>query len=313
MGAVLSREVVSKVHAYSEVPADTPLPQRSLRLSKPTFMCDPKAASLPLRKISSASQAAEFYSPSAALWTQRDADLSVLRIAHAENKWEKLDTIWLGQLCRPVHRLLLLRSDGVWFFSVFLWAGSAVVGIRADCSELAGTQVCCRAPSQGAQYEYLAIWDLNDWQALHYRWRPPAWQTVVGSGAPLRLAVRAFCAEKNATKDSLLKVCARQGFFQLERSILTDLATHLAVPVSGGATMLDLIWALAVHILGTDEADTLAVCSKRLASLENAHNWSEELSGHRSVGPQRPAKGQVVEGRHEASDRREAVLPAALL
>lgn len=54
MGAVLSRSVLSKRHRYKEAPADVPLKQRSSRLAKKTFICDPADASLPLHKISTA-------------------------------------------------------------------------------------------------------------------------------------------------------------------------------------------------------------------------------------------------------------------
>ena len=53
MGAVLSRSVLSKVHRWKEVTADTPLTRRSRRLARSKFIPDAKKQTMPLTKVSS--------------------------------------------------------------------------------------------------------------------------------------------------------------------------------------------------------------------------------------------------------------------
>lgn len=279
MGAVLSRSVMSKTHRYAEVPADVPLKQRSSRLAKKSFICDPADASLPLHKISTTKATPEFYSPAAARWTQRDADLEVVQVANQESSWHMLGRLWMAELCRSSHRLLLQRADGEWFFPKFVWNDSAVLGVRAIKSCFPGSEVAFWTPDPSARYAFLVVWDAAAWRAVRYTWRSPAWQAARCSAIVGRLppAIRAFVTSENSPEDSLLKVCAREGFFDLPRNVLLQLATFLEVTIPGGASLLDVVWALSTHLLGGDEASTLTVCGRRLAVLERQELWSEEL------------------------------------
>ena len=278
MAAVLAKKVLSSIHRFKDVPTDMHLEQQSDRLPKDAFYADPLQASFPLHKICSGQSTPDFHSPSAALWCQRDADLVVVRKARLENAWPKMDMLWLGQLCRGSHKLLLLRPDGQWFFPKYVWPDSAIVAVKATKSKLPGTDIDYWEPSSTCAEEYIVVWDLTFWKAVSYRWRSPSWQAAQAVAVcAMKPAVRAFCASENAQEAPLLKVCAREAFFDLKRSYLAQLAAELEVAIPDAAYDFELLSALVASILGLGEAATLKVLQKRLAGLEKKELWIEEL------------------------------------
>lgn len=91
------------------------------------------------------------------------------------------------------------------------------------------------------------------------------------------LKIRAFLTYENNPEDLLLRVCVREAFFKLERSWLVGLASHLQMQLPAGASLLDVICVLVTGILGADEADTLQVVARRLASMERMEMFGDEL------------------------------------
>eukprot|EP00969_Alexandrium_andersonii_P015193 663717-Alexandrium_andersonii.AAC.1 len=119
------------------------------------------------------------------------------------------------------HRLLLRKiGSGGWYFARMHHPDSAVLAVPAKRATLPGTQTTYWEVDLDAvqQPSYLAVWDLADWEAVHYQWHCPQWQIDSSARAVgLKPALRAFAAEGPGP---LLKVLAKEGFFDISATVL---------------------------------------------------------------------------------------------
>lgn len=169
-GAVLSREVLSRVHSCRPPPLDIPLNAASQRLSKSTFVVDRHQASVNLSTSSGTQTSPSWYSLAADQWGQRDGDLAAWDAPCLHNSWARLGFPWFGQLWKPSHMLLLRKNGGSWYFAKCCWVDSVVIGLRAVRGLLPNTQSPYWEPVDNAEYELLSLWGLDQWHAAHYQW-----------------------------------------------------------------------------------------------------------------------------------------------
>lgn len=241
-----------------------------------------RKASMPLGKVAGVQQAPGWYSPSAANWTTRDADLELIRFLHERECWSKAKFSWLGELCAAGHSLLLKHpelTEGRWVFAMHQWRSSCVLGFVAKEVAMPGSALRGFEHDLSEQPRFLSVVETTGWVALHFKWRSPAWQLKHcprASGLPICL--RAFPAEPNEGEDTLLRVCAKQAFFGLGKTWLVKMAQLRVLSLPGSMSLFDMLYSVVSSVLETTGDGTMVYLNRRLAQFAQQERFSEEFA-----------------------------------
>lgn len=270
---------MSQTHHYSDVDIDTMPEFRTIRLPTEAFHPSQQTQTMNLHKIAGANAKPTFYSPSATNWGQRDADLELVNKVVETNSWHKVDLAWQGAMVIGAHRLVIKQAGTEqWWFPRIHFPGSCVLAIPAKMGFLPNSQLRyfvvdldgARTPS------YLCMWDLREWDAVHYTWHSIAWQAAKAPATERELgpALRAF---GDAEPDVLLKVLAKEAFFNISPTLLKKAGPIYQCDLSNKGGILDVVHSLVMQVLDITAEDALVVCRKRLANCELKEEWCEEL------------------------------------
>jgi hypothetical protein len=93
----------------------------------------------------------------------------------------------------------------------------------------------------------------------------------------VKIAVWALVASENGEVDDFLNVAARECFFKLDETTLSNLASRKEIAIPRGPNLFDALFALLKAILGDDEAQLFKHCRERLAACEERQQWADEL------------------------------------
>jgi hypothetical protein len=200
MGVILARKVLSKQHRYGELEVDSGISSRAIRLPAAAFQQPVNAGSMSMGQVVSTASKPSWYSPSAANYNQQQADLEVLRVAASTNSWDKLSTCWLGCFCQRKHKVLIkLHGTSLWFFAAHHWPDSSVLAWPAVSGLMPGPGAAGSdqyfQPDLSVKKPVLLTMDsLEEWDAISYQWKSPAWQCARYPDAmdSMEPAVRAF-------------------------------------------------------------------------------------------------------------------------
>lgn len=281
MGVVLAKQVLSRQHRYEEVPCDIPTSSKAIRLPKSAFAAEPKLATMNLGSVSGVQSSAPFFSPSAANWTLRDADLVLVRYCYQNNCWSKASTAWLGELCKASHSLLLRHpqeTGNKWVFGMHHWRDSCAMGFIAEEVTLPGSGITAWQPALGQDPLFFCMVETQGWTAVHYKWRSPAWQCARSGAATLPVAIRAVAAEENEGEESLLCVAAKQAFFSLPKTWLIQLAKLRGVNLSGGTSLFDMLYSVMGGLLDMQDEQLMHFLGRRMSTYAQQERFAEEFA-----------------------------------
>jgi hypothetical protein len=275
---MVGRKVISTIHRYRSAQMTTMTRFRTSRLEQTAYKSSDKKASLPLHKMSGPNQSPNWYSPSASNWSQRDADLALLRQV-SPNRLDNLQFAWLGQLAVGKHQLLLTLDNVQWFFPRIYFTDSALVCVPATKGYLPGyADPYWVEDDSWTKPMLIGLLELKDVMAVHYKWRSIEWQNLECPAAKGTVppALRAF-SESGAPQE-LVMVLAKEAFFTLKLANLKRLAKHLHIPLANDADLFDVLFTMVKHVLKITDDLVLAILAKRLARGDMRLQWSDELA-----------------------------------
>lgn len=286
MFAAVDSQVLSKSHRFAplehkvaEHPA-APLPQDAFYSSG--------TPSIPTGKIATTSQVAPYFSPAAESTGIAWGDAAVLHecVAHG-GKFDILASCWQGFFADSDHSLVfkVVTDDQDihgWHLALHHYQDSAVVAIPVDLLKPPGyeadpTECIYIRPVSNHMVVPIVIKSLSHVMAFSLQWRSWTWQVqrfprALGLWSP---AVRAF---KSGPEAPVLQVAARAGWWNLNRTILDKVCSHVGVPVSRGMDLFNNLWVLSAAVLpGASDDELLHSLQHRLRNLQKRAQFTDEL------------------------------------
>ncbi|CAK0853088.1 unnamed protein product, partial [Prorocentrum cordatum] len=109
------------------------------------------------------------------------------------------------------------------------------------------------------------VFDPSEWDALPLSWTSPLMQFVAEGGRSLPGGVEKYCMrlEPTGPADSLLRVAAKNAFWDLGLSVLKTFHKDLCVDPPGGLDLFETLQALVTRVLKPTDLDLCEILRKR--------------------------------------------------
>lgn len=232
--------------------------------------------------IASTSAQAGWWSPAASGLSAPHGDFELLRQAKQSGGFHKLSDNWIAEVLGAATRVGIgLRTGGAWewLFPLRALSRGALICWPAELIKLDGWLQMRPQPS-ATRIVLRGIFSAapSDLQVVCFEWKPWVWQakhftakTVAGLLPGVRAIVDKF------GKQSLQHAGCRCAWWSLSRSTVADLAALFKIPFESGASLADLLWALAKDTLKLDDEHTLDTLYSRVARDSSDSEVASEL------------------------------------
>eukprot|EP00971_Amphidinium_carterae_P104666 2072775-Amphidinium_carterae.2 len=214
-------------------------------------------------KVVSTKAQASWYSPSPLMSLASCEDMAVVSACKAAGQPELASKCWLSILATP-YRVIVSKGD---FTEAYLvgktFAGSAVLALPVTRVHVNQHTVFVLEPVRGIHW--ISILGVESWKAQGFSWVSPLQlRLLTGKWLEGRLCV--MLAKGPA--ESLVKHCAREGFYDMPKSALSAIAKEVGCDMKAGAHLPEMLLALCSFLLPslTDE-DKLGILRKRMPAM----------------------------------------------
>lgn len=289
METVLEKEVLGKVHHFVELDPSRAAPHRNNTLPDETWCANHKTCSMQFPGLVGFEQQVKWYSPSASTWPEAFADLCLTAHAIAEHAEAKIDCVWLGTMLNSKHHILVQKKVPAdiypkppWLFPLAQVGSSSVLCWPAEerSFTISGSEVLYYSPAgvPGTDVAglFITIFDPNDWIAKDFVWKSPFGQAMQHPEAENLPAAWSLVAwEKEGTHAaSLMKVAARNAFWEFDTSWLSWFAWFCDIQVPAGTKLFDMLMLMVQGILECSSKEAVIIVRQRLG-VQRRHNPSE--------------------------------------
>lgn len=197
-----------------------------------------------------------WYGPQITNMFQQHADLDMLDYLNDVGQQHMKDHLWLNELVSTPGKVLLRRKPphaSGWYLAVATNSGSATYVWPVEKLPLATDsdtlffRVTRLQPGEPRRLEFIAIVDLNDWEAYHIEAVSPLHthmkfpKTFMGKLTRILFLAR-------GDPQPLLLLAATRCFWNLNVVFLRRLAAHVAIAVDPGCDLFDVCRALVSGI-----------------------------------------------------------------
>jgi hypothetical protein len=262
---LIEKQVLDKVHHYRpleysnlHVPRVSCLPGHAYKSLQKDQSCD-------LKSVIGYNQAPKWYSPSAASWPQKFADMALLNKCSEQNL-ELLDTCWLSSLLDSTSLLVREKKEGSkWLFSLgTLTSGLGALGWPAQEESQPGNDASLfkfDLSAESQELHWIFIFDVEQWEAKVVAFKSPLWGLLKSGG---HQPVAAIWCESSESED-LICIAAKEAFWHVPKALLVKLAEHIGLHVESSWSLFQLLWNLLKKVLpGMTDEKYLAILQKRL-------------------------------------------------
>lgn len=275
-----------------------------------------------------------WYSPGVDALPTEHLDLHLIRFVVEHGLEDKAPHAWLGCFVRAEHRIALRmkqgESWGPWRVAAVDVPNICAVAVPATMHDLPGYPGMFFLQLERATSidDFLfPLVDLDSVEACTLQWRSPL---SVAQEFPMATSMlprpsAGILPLVVGSPEPLLKVAARQAFWEMPQLSLSMIARHVGIELPRQPGLLPALLAMVQATLGIDEAAALEVCSKRLGAytpscynelLEVEEAWEVMDQNERSECQQQQsaAKSSVAqqkEYKEQWKARRALVVAAA--
>lgn len=173
-------------------------------------------------------------------------DASVMRHCLKDGSLNKLANHWLCVLC-PAGVIFKRKAEAQWRMSLSFMGYTGVLTIGVESFVINGKQCFSPKLPVGPQsLEWVAVFDLDDFEGFRVAWRGPAYKEYHGwpNDAP-----GLVCESLDGAPVDLGTLGALSCFYSLRQAVLNRLAKHYRVEVPSGASLFVLLKALIAHFI----------------------------------------------------------------
>jgi hypothetical protein len=269
--AMLAKGVPERVHRFTPIKPDTRA-DKSAALSQDAFVANEDRCSVPVGDIVSSKQTPDFTTCGAENLCRSIVDLQVMRDLERGAGFQRFDACWLGGMCIWEHNLAMRKVgfEDSWVLPLNHWSDSGIYGWPIKREQFAGYEQFYYVPQRGLRKQHLlSVTNLDEWLAVSFEWRSPAWQfvTVPDAYRVLAPAVRRVSCDP---VEPLLKVAARRGFWKLDKAFLTQLAKHKGYVIPAGSNLMDVLLIIIKKVLACGDEEAMGYVKHRLAAADAA-------------------------------------------
>ena len=265
---LIRKKVLSQVHKFDEVRPHPHKLGRSLTLPKGAYNPFGHECSVNIKPVMSLKPSPDWYSPKPENHCVAYCDLAFSNIVVARGLFDKADNVFLGCLLRDGH-LLIRPSTGEqrepyegWYFSLRDVPGSASFILPARHVEVGvpGQPRAFVPDSNAAGLHFAAVLDENDWEAMAFEWRSPAWLFAKSRSRNPSLLAAAVAPDPPAP---LIIVAARNAFWQLGSVQMRAIAVYKGIEIPVPADDFTACFTLVQGILQLTDSETLLIVKQR--------------------------------------------------
>lgn len=281
MSAAIAGQVLEQRHRFVPVRLDAAVPRKSISLSKAVFD-DSGHPSMKFSNIATVHAKADFFSPQAANVGLPAADLELLRHARATRRFRELGLAWHAFFAEAAHQVVF-RIDPpasetcTWHLALGVYDGSCClawpvsIGRHQDYPEHEFLR-----PEKLSAPKLIPILDFRCVKAFSYTFRSWSWQRLNMPKATERSrpAIRIY---RDSAIEPLIRVCARRGWWNLQRTTLLNIAKEIELTIDQNLGLFDVLFRMTQFVLKTTDEETMSVLAHRVATLRPNDTFSEEL------------------------------------
>lgn len=267
MRSILALELQTVRHRYEPVEVDSIRAKKSDVLSRDAFQAQRVERTLKFEELVSSSSSTSWWPPTAQGLSAPAADLQVIR--DIAPKFHLFSQCFLAKLFHFKHGFVFRRvppvggASDVWWMPMESCDDSALIVWPFKRIELPSGQSYFDPVLDIDGPQLVTIITLDGFEAVPIVWRSPVYQAVTLGAffGSKKISIRPF-ADGPAT--TVLKVAAAKGFWELKKSFVEELGSHMGAPRC--STFFDLLIHLVTSILGVAEDDALDCLAHRLAA-----------------------------------------------
>ena len=273
-GALMKQRVLGEVHKYSEISLGA-APGRDVCLPREAYESASYKPTIPLGEIITYQSTTEYYSPAAERHAVCYTDLEVIKYVQQHHLHSSVCNLWLGCLLDSRHQVLVRDkrngSEASWNFAllhlpasgVLVWPAAAMPwpGRPGEFYFQPSTEI-----KDMSSYFFVAL-DAESVEAIHFIWRSPSWMAKHCPGAEPgdNVGMRAV---PTGPPDDLMRIAAREAFFQIKTATLVWIANYLKVHLSQTTSLFRTLFELVQAVLGIDDQAALEILAKRMGSMD---------------------------------------------
>lgn len=267
--SILASELQTVRHHYEPAEVDSIRAKKSDVLSRDAFQAQRVERTLKFEELVSSSSSTSWWSPTAQGLSAPAADLQVIR--DIAPKFHLFSQCFLAKLFHFKHGFVFRRvppvggASDVWWMPMESCDDSALIVWPFKRIELPSGQSYFDPVLDIGGPQLVTIITLDGFEAVPIVWRSPVYQAVTLGAffGGKKISIRPF-ADGPAT--TVLKVAAAKGFWELKKSFVEELGSHIGAPRC--STFFDLLMHLVTSILGVAEDDALDCLAHRLAARD---------------------------------------------
>ena len=280
MGLVLQSKLFQKSHKWKSIPVEAPTGPKGKFISQSSFLAAAKGRSLPFHTIVSTLQAVPWYSPASKDYSANTADLQLIADARRKGDLDLVQNAWQGTVCKASHNLLLAKHVGgqrEWYVALDHLDASACIVRPVQRVVVPNSPYTTFSFLPSSELtDLLSILDLDDYMAVDFSWKSPAWQFVeLPPGSTGCMSVRGFVSREPMPLRLLI---ALLGYFQLPRSTVELYSQEAGVVIEKGWTFPQLLYytILKLHPQLTP-GEIMRIIALRLSAHEANLTFADEL------------------------------------
>lgn len=272
LAAVLSASLVDKRNGYKKVIPNIPVPQNEPKLHQVNAFGKAKDSTwIDKQGISSTTQAAPYWSPTAENVGQPGADARVWRDAHRFNRLCDVEFSFMGAFCDYKHCVIFRRAPGVghrsfgWHYPLTHFQDSGALALPCHLRQVprGGAQQYISFSVAEDEASCFGIFDWAGITAMRCRWRSPAWQGANIPTASWGAGVRLF---PTGPEEPLVNIAAREAWWSIGMVDLKKIAGRLGIVLPATGSLFDIVMKMVEVPLRVTPDEASDIVAMRLSA-----------------------------------------------
>lgn len=217
---------------------------------------------------------AEWHTTNADHSAMAHTDVALMVHAHDHNEWGLVGkNCFMSMLASGPNVAISPPQSQQWFFSLGDVEKMNVLAWPAHVIERNG-RISELVPDPHGKAELLVMLDPFAWQALTYKWTSPLGVVKKGLYRPAAVENKpTIVAVVDCAPEEIVKLAARNGFWQLSWSFLGLLSQRLGAQTSSSDSMLQRMQKILQTLF--PDAEEEAIYDMLATRMNNANDWND--------------------------------------